>query len=63
VNNVPKLTWTRAATVAANIHDLSQEERRAVEERSIATVNGKVKVLAVDVLAVVRCRQAAVVAA
>ena len=63
MNNVPKLTWTRAATVAANIHDLSQEERRAVELRSIARVNGVTQVLAVDVLAVVRSRQRAAVVA
>ena len=58
-----KITWTRAAIIAANLHDLSLEERRAVEARSIATIQGKVTVLAVDVLAVVRSRQRAAVVA
>ena len=56
-------TWTRAAIIAANLHDLSEEERDAVEARSIATIQGKVTVLAVDVLAVVRSRQRAAVVA
>jgi len=58
-----KITWTRAAIIAANLHDLSEEERDAVEARSIATIQGKVTVLAVDVLAVVRSRQRAAVVA
>jgi len=63
VSSRRKTTWTRAAIIAANLHDLSQEERRAVEARSIATIQGKVTVLAVDVLAVVRSRQRAAVVA
>jgi len=58
MNTTPKILWTRPATVAANIHDLTQGERQAVEARSIASVNGITHVLAVDVIAVVRARKA-----
>jgi len=62
VNTPSKIRWTSAAIIAANLHDLSPEERRAVEARSAASANGKILILAVDVLAIVRGRRVEVVA-
>ena len=64
-----KITWTHAALDMATAHQLTIAERRAAEDR--ATVqpenptfcDGEAIVFPMDVLAVVRCRQASAVAA
>jgi hypothetical protein len=58
MNTTTEIHWTRAAIVAANVHGLSPEERAAAVARSAAKVQGRVHVLAVDVLAVARERKA-----
>jgi len=69
MNSSNKITWTHEALVTARMMRLSLAERRAAEDRATAEpenptfCEGEAIVFTMDVLAVVRCRQTAAVAA
>jgi hypothetical protein len=69
MNIVLKVTWTHAALAMAKREQLTIAERRAAEDRAAVQpenptfCEGEAIVFPMDVLAVVRCRQASVVVA